>query len=64
MAADAWPLQGVKDYDQFTKSLLRGDESVRIRVTDHDVRMPLPPSPTGMGSIYEVQGQARETVYR
>lgn len=62
-AADAWPLMGMPDIAKFKSWLLRGEEPPMMRCSDHVVRIPLP-QPTTVGSIYEVQRQAKETVYR
>ncbi len=62
-AADAWPLMGMPDIAKFKSWLLRGEEPAMMRCSDHPVRIPLP-QPATVGSIYEVQRQAKETVYR
>ncbi len=62
-AADAWPLMGVPDFEEFKRWLLRGEEPDQMRCSDHPVRIPLP-KPATVGSIYEIQRQARETIYR
>jgi len=53
-AADAFPLMGIPDFDDFKARLLCGDETVVPRVVDCPVRMPLPPA-LNQGSIYENQ---------
>ena len=53
-AADAWPLLGVADFDDFNRRLLTGRPSVEPRVTSVPVRLPLPPA-ARQGSIYENQ---------
>ena len=53
-AADAFPLMGVPDYDEFKGRLLFGNESIVPRMVDCPVRMPLPPA-LNPGSIYENQ---------
>ena len=53
-AADAWPLRGVSDYDQFKANLICGEESVAPRIVAAPVRMPYPEALNG-GSIYENQ---------
>ena len=58
-AADAFPLMGVSDFDEFNSRLLTGEPTVVPRFRDVPVRMPLP-SALGQGSIYENQA-ARET---
>lgn len=62
-AADAWPLVGAPNYSDWQKQLVRGSEPAQMRVTDHDVRLPFP-QPPSTGSIYEVQKQASQTIYR
>ena len=53
-ASDAWPLLGVKDFDDFNAKLLSGPANVVPRMEDVPVRMPLPPA-SRQGSIYENQ---------
>jgi ectoine hydroxylase-related dioxygenase (phytanoyl-CoA dioxygenase family) len=53
-AADAWPLMGVKDFDEFNSRMIVGDPTIEPRVTPVPVRMPLPPA-LRQGSIYENQ---------
>jgi ectoine hydroxylase-related dioxygenase (phytanoyl-CoA dioxygenase family) len=63
-AADAWPLLGVGDFDEFNRELLSGRPTVEPRVTSVPVRLPLPPA-TRQGSIYENQlGSARSYFQR
>jgi phytanoyl-CoA hydroxylase len=61
-ASDAWPLMGVKDFDEFNSRLLSGDVVVSPRLTDVPVRMPLPPAKL-QGSIYETQSAARKSYF-
>jgi len=61
-ASDAWPLMGVKDFDEFNSRLLSGDVVVTPRLTDVPVRMPLPPA-TRQGSIYETQSAAKKSYF-
>ena len=56
-AADAWPLMGVKDLDDFDARLVAGAPTIEPRVTPVPVRMPLPPA-LHQGSIYENQTAA------
>ena len=56
-AADAWPLLGVADFDDFNRRLLSGRPTVEPRVTSVPVRLPLPPA-ARQGSIYENQASA------
>jgi len=53
-AADAFPLLGVPDYDDFKRRLLCGKDTLVPRIVDCPVRMPLPPA-LNQGSIYENQ---------
>ena len=55
--ADAWPLLGVADFDDFNRRLLSGRPTVEPRVTSVPVRLPLPPA-ARPGSIYENQASA------
>jgi phytanoyl-CoA hydroxylase len=61
-ASDAWPLMGVKDFDEFNSRLLSGDPVVAPRMTDVPVRLPLPPA-RRLGSIYETQSAARKSYF-
>ena len=53
-AADAWPLMGVADFDDFNARMVVGEPNVEPRVRPAPVRMPLPPA-DHQGSIYENQ---------
>jgi phytanoyl-CoA hydroxylase len=53
-AADAFPLLGVGDWDEFNGQLLLGSATVVPRLVDCPIRMPLPPA-ANPGSIYENQ---------
>src|ERR1700729_386269 len=61
-ASDAWPLAGVKDFDEFNSRLLAGDVVVTPRLADVPVRMPLPPAKR-QGSIYETQSVAKKSYF-
>jgi phytanoyl-CoA hydroxylase len=61
-ASDAWPLMGVKDFDEFNSRLLSGDPVVAPRMTNVPVRIPLP-SATRQGSIYETQSAAKKSYF-
>ena len=61
-ASDAWPLMGVKDFDEFNSRLLAGPAVVTPRLTDVPVRMPLPPA-VRLGSIYETQLGATKSYF-
>ena len=53
-AADAFPLLGVPDWDEFNSRLVAGSPTVAPRTVDCPIRMPLPPA-KNQGSIYENQ---------
>ena len=53
-AADAFPLAGVPDWDEFNSRLIVGEPSVVPRTVACPIRMPLPPA-KNQGSIYENQ---------
>ena len=57
-AADAYPLMGIKDYDEFNARLIAGEPTNVPRIVTAPVRLPLPPAPR-QGSIYENQFTAR-----
>ena len=61
-ASDAWPLMGVKDFDEFNSRLLSGEPVIAPRMTDVPVRMPLPPAKR-QGSIYETQSAAKKSYF-
>ena len=52
-AADAWPLLGVDDFDEFNGRIVSGQPTIEPRVERVPVRIPLPRRPAG--SIYELQ---------
>ena len=56
-AADAWPLAGIEnlnDLDDFNGRMVHGEPTLRPRLEDVPVKMPLPRAPY-QGSIYENQ---------
>jgi len=53
-AADAWPLMGVANFDEFNSRMVLGEPTIEPRVRPAPVRMPLPPA-DHQGSIYENQ---------
>jgi hypothetical protein len=53
-AADAWPLLGVPNFEDFNARIVLGNPTIEPRLADVPIRMPLPPSPF-QGSIYENQ---------
>lgn len=54
LAADAWPLMGVTDLEEFNSRMVSGSPTIEPRLVNVPVRMPLPPAPR-QGSIYENQ---------
>ena len=58
-ASDAWPLMGVKDFEEFEGRLLAGGSVTQPRLAPVPVRMPLPPA-ARQGSIYETQAAAKK----
>lgn len=61
-ASDAWPLMGVKDFEEFDSRLLAGPSVVAPRLTAVPVRVPLPPA-LRQGSIYETQAAAKKSYF-
>jgi ectoine hydroxylase-related dioxygenase (phytanoyl-CoA dioxygenase family) len=53
-AADAWPLMGVANFEEFNGRVVLGRPTIEPRLREAPVRMPLPPAPF-QGSIYENQ---------
>jgi ectoine hydroxylase-related dioxygenase (phytanoyl-CoA dioxygenase family) len=62
-AADAWPLLGVADLDDFNRRLLTGRPTIEPRLTSVPVRLPLPPA-ARQGSIYENQAGAEKFYFQ
>src|SRR5687768_5106251 len=54
MSADAWPLMGVKDIDEFDSRMICGEKTYCPRLEAVPVRLPLPEA-DNVGSIYENQ---------
>jgi phytanoyl-CoA hydroxylase len=61
-AGDAFPLMGIKDWDQYNRNLVSGTPTNTPRIVPAPVRMPLPPSPR-QGSIYENQSIAQNKYF-
>src|SRR5678816_4345616 len=57
-AGDAFPLMGIKDWEQYNRNLVSGTPINTPRIVPAPVRMPLPPAPF-QGSIYENQTTAQ-----
>lgn len=57
-AADAFPLAGIPDFNEFNSRIVLGSPTVEARVRPAPVRMPLPPA-KAQGSIYENQRGAK-----
>jgi phytanoyl-CoA hydroxylase len=53
-AADAWPLMGVADFEEFNSRMVLGEPTIAPRLRPAPIRMPLPPA-DHQGSIYENQ---------
>ena len=62
-AADAWPLLGVANFDEFNGRMVLGEPTIEPRVVPAPVRMPLPPA-DHQGSIYENQRGDRPAFLR
>ena len=61
-AADAFPLMGIPDWDDFNARLLTGAPTSVPRIVDCPVRMPLPPA-LNQGSIYENQAAVKSRYF-
>lgn len=61
-ASDAWPIMGVKDFEEYDSRLLSGGSVVELRMTAVPIRVPLPP-PLRQGSIYETQAAATKSYF-
>jgi phytanoyl-CoA hydroxylase len=61
-AVDAWPVAGVSDLAQFNSWILRGKQTLRYRVKEMDIRIPLPKHER-QGSIYEIQTLFRPKLF-
>src|SRR5215470_6851688 len=61
-AADAWPLMGVANFDEFNGRMVLGRPTIEPRIVPAPVRMPLPPAPF-QGSIYENQKAAAKRFF-
>lgn len=55
-AADAWPLNGVKDYQDYRDRLICGEEPRAVRLRDVPVRMPYPKQSANT-SLFSVQSE-------
>ena len=62
MAADAWPLMGVKDLDEFDSRMICGEKTYCPRMEALPVRLPLPPA-DNLGSIYENQASIKNRYF-
>lgn len=62
-AADAWPLMGVPDFQQYRSLLLCGEDTLEPRMALVPVRLPLPPA-AHQGSIYENQRAAGRRFFK
>ena len=57
-AADAFPLLGIANYEEFNSRIVLGSPTVEPRLRPAPIRMPLPPAKS-QGSIYENQRGAK-----
>ena len=57
-AADAWPLLGVSNFEEFNERMVLGEPTIAPRIQPVPVRMPYPPAQS-QGSIYENQRGAK-----
>jgi len=62
MAADAWPLMGVRDLDEFESRMVCGKKTYSPRMETLPVRLPLPAA-DNLGSIYENQANLRKRYF-
>ncbi len=62
MAADAWPLTGVKDLQEFDGRMICGETTYSPRLEAVPVRLPLPEA-HNLGSIYENQAAIRRRYF-
>ena len=62
-AVDAFPVLGVADLALFDARIWRGSPTATYRVTEMNVRIPLPKHARG-GSIYEIQTPLRRKVFQ
>jgi len=56
-AADAFPLMGLGNFDDFNSKMVLGEPTIEPRIVSAPVRLPLPPA-DHQGSIYENQRSA------
>jgi ectoine hydroxylase-related dioxygenase (phytanoyl-CoA dioxygenase family) len=62
MAADAWPLMGVRDLDEFDSRMICGEKTYCPRMEALPVRLPLPAA-DNLGSIYENQASVKNRYF-
>lgn len=62
MAADAWPLMGVRDLDEFDSRMICGEKTYSPRMEALPVRLPLPAA-DNLGSIYENQTSVKNRYF-
>ena len=62
MAADAWPLMGVRDLDEFDSRMICGEKTYSPRMEAVPVRLPLPAA-ENLGSIYENQNAVKNRYF-
>jgi phytanoyl-CoA hydroxylase len=61
-AADAWPLLGVTDFDDYERRIVLGRSTIEPRVVPAPIRMPFPAA-LNQGSIFENQKGAARRYY-
>ncbi|HEV7394751.1 MAG TPA: phytanoyl-CoA dioxygenase family protein [Burkholderiales bacterium] len=62
MAADAWPLAGVKDLEEFDSRMICGETTYSPRLEAVQVKLPLPEA-ENLGSIYENQAALKRRYF-
>ena len=62
MAADAWPLMGVRDLDEFDSRMICGEKTYCPRMEVVPVRLPRPAA-DNLGSIYENQNAVKNRYF-
>ena len=62
MAADAWPLMGVRDLEEFDSRMICGEKTYSPRMEALPVRLPLPAA-DNLGSIYENQNSVKNRYF-
>jgi hypothetical protein len=58
-AADAWPLDGMRDWQKYEESFIEGHATTTPRMEALPVRLPLPQEASHIRTIYEVQSTVK-----